>query len=127
MNPPRTSLALAALLASVVSAAAEPPSASSLPLELRPGDDFDRFANASWMSKTAIPAGEQSFGPTAMLRALNAERIASLLENAALPAKRGGNASDRALEQRVGDFYATIKDGRAIARQGLSPLRAELA
>ena len=36
--------------------------------EVRPGDDFDAFANGDWYRDTALPDGQLSYGTTARLR-----------------------------------------------------------
>src|SRR5207253_844997 len=80
------------------SAPATPTNAQSM----RPGDDFYSYANASWLSSVSLPAGEQSFGPTAMLKALNSERVGMLIEEAAVPSKRKADPTARKLQQIVG-------------------------
>src|SRR5689334_14231429 len=104
------------------SAPATPTNAQSM----RPGDDFYSYANASWLSSVSLPAGEQSFGPTAMLKALNSERVRKLIEEAAAPSKRKRDATARKLQQVVGDFYTSVADRNAIELLGLSRLRREL-
>lgn len=93
---------------------------------VRPGDDFDRYANGAWTSATVLPAGQSSFGPTAMLQARNADRIRALIETAARGRRLGTNSADRALGQKIGDFYASMADGRTIDTKGLAPISAEL-
>jgi len=127
MTELRLTLALGALAVSAASPGSWPTPAANFPSKLRPGDDFDRFANASWMARATIPAGEQSFGPTAMLRALAAKRVRSLLEEAAVPSSRSRSPSSSSLERKVGDFYASIRDSSAMGGEGLAPLGAELA
>jgi predicted metalloendopeptidase len=122
----RTTVALSLLMASSVSAPAPLPATLDA-TRARPGDDFDHYANASWLSSTQLPPGEQSFGPTAMLKALNADRVQSLIEDASNASKRSIKPADRALQQRIGDFYASVADRATIESSGLAPLRSELA
>lgn len=102
-------LAIAGLAAATASAT--PP--------VRAGDDFDAYANGAWARSTALPAGQSSYGPTAMLIARNAERLRSFVDSAA-------HAPHGALEQKIGDFYASVADGQAIEAKGIEPLTAEL-
>jgi putative endopeptidase len=108
----RMPLTLGILALAAATASAAPP--------VRPGDDFDAFANGQWARSTALPAGQSSYGPTAMLIAKNAERVRSLLESAA-------DAPHGALEQKVGDFYASVADSHMIEAKGIAPLASELA
>ncbi|HWC56423.1 MAG TPA: M13 family metallopeptidase, partial [Sphingomicrobium sp.] len=93
--------------------------ASAAP-QVRAGDDFDAFANGEWTRSTALPAGQSSYGPTAMLIAKNAERVRNLLESAA-------STPNGALAQKVGDFYASAADGQSIEAKGIAPLASDLA
>ena len=108
----RMPLTLAILALAAATASAAPP--------IRAGDDFDAFANGEWTRATALPAGQSSYGPTAMLIARNADRVRSILESAA-------STPHGALEQKVGDFYASAGDSQAIEAKGIAPLTSELA
>ena len=52
--------------------------ASAVP-PVRAGDDFDAYANAAWARTAALPSGQSSYGPTAMLIARNADRVRNLI------------------------------------------------
>jgi putative endopeptidase len=119
-------LALGLLALAAGTAFAVPLPATSESPAVRPGDDFDRYANSAWMSTTALPPAETSYGPTAMLKARNADRVRSIIETAARAPDGTADATDRALEQKIADFYASFADGRAIEETGLSPLTAKL-
>ena len=92
--------------------------ASAVP-PVRAGDDFDAYANAAWARTAALPSGQSSYGPTAMLIARNADRVRNLIESAA-------RAPQGPLEQKVGDFYASVADSEAIEAKGIEPLATEL-
>ena len=47
----------------------------------RPGDDWFRFVNGSWVDKTEIPADRSSYGAFAVLRDLSEQRLRTLLES----------------------------------------------
>jgi predicted metalloendopeptidase len=93
---------------------------------VRPGDDFYGYANADWLRSTTVPAGESGYGPTAMLMARNANRVREIIEAAALGPSQGASATDRALEQKIGDFYASVSDRHTIEAKDLRPFAAEL-
>jgi putative endopeptidase len=86
----------------------------------RAGDDFNAYANGAWMRTTVLPPGQSSYGPTAMLVARNAERVRKLIESAA-------RSPRNAVEQKVGDFYASVANGDAIDAKGIAPLAGDLA
>jgi predicted metalloendopeptidase len=121
-----TKLALIFLSLSAGAALAVPVLTDRVDPTVRPGDDFDRYANGAWTSATVLPAGQSSFGPTVMLQARSADRVRGLIEAAARGRRLGTNSADRALEQKIGDFYASMADGRTIDTKGLAPVAAEL-
>ena len=110
-------LLIAAALLAATPAAAGP---ANIDVGVHPGDDFYRYANGPWLKATTLPAGQASYGTTPMLIAENARRVRSLVEDAA----RHPTSS---LAQKVGDYYATLLDGDAIAARGLQPLAGELS
>jgi putative endopeptidase len=89
---------------------------------VKPGDDFYRFANGGWLRSVAVPAGQPSYGTSAMLMEKTSERVHNLMQEAAAAKPvRGGVA------QKVGDYYASFMDEAAIEAQGLTPLAGEMA
>jgi len=120
----RAPVSFVLLMVSTIAGSA--PATSTNAQSMRPGDDFYSYANASWLSSVSLPAREQSFGPTAMLKALNSERVRKLIEEAAVPFKRKRDPTVRKLQQVVGDFYTSVADRNAIERLRLSRLRREL-
>src|SRR3954471_16316125 len=50
---------------------------------VKPGDDFFRYANGTWLDKTEIPADKASFGTGAITVDVTTERLKSLFEEAA--------------------------------------------
>ena len=89
---------------------------------LKPGNDFYRYANGGWLARVAIPAGQSSYGTSAMLTEKTSERVRDLIQGAAAaqPAK-GSNA------QKVGDYYASFMDQAGIEAKGLAPLSVDMA
>ena len=91
---------------------------------VRPGDDFYRFANGSWIKATTIPAGQPKYDTSAMLREKNSQRVRELIQGAANAA---GNPANRQLEQKISDYYASQMDAAGIEAKGIAPLSGELA
>ena len=70
-----------------------------------PGDDFDRYANGSWLDSFAIPPDLSRYGTFVQL-SLDAEAdVRDIVEELAAGAPAPGS-----LEQKVGDFYASWMD-----------------
>ena len=89
---------------------------------LKPGNDFYRYANGGWLARVVIPAGQSSYGTSAMLTEKTSGRVRDLIQGAAAaqPAK-GSNA------QKVGDYYASFMDQAGIEAKGLAPLSVDMA
>ena len=88
---------------------------------VKPGDDFFRYANGTWLKTTEIPADRASYGPGAILAELTTQRTAAILQEAARSVAPDGSAA-----KRVGDYYASLVDQAAIDARGLAPLQPRL-
>ncbi|MDF7814453.1 M13 family metallopeptidase [Hymenobacter sp. YC55] len=94
---------------------------ANLDTTVRPGDDFFKYANGTWLKKHPIPASESSWSigqevqdeVYARLRALNEE---------ATKAKAAAGTT----QQKIGDFWATGMDSVTADKQGIAPLKPEL-
>jgi putative endopeptidase len=122
-------LALLLVAAAPVASLAAPgtPAAPGIDRSVRPGDDFYTFANGPWLKATALPAGRPRYGSSLMLVDRNAERVRALIRDAAAGKEGQGNAVDRGLAQRIGDYYAARMDSAAIEARGTAPLAGDLA
>jgi predicted metalloendopeptidase len=89
---------------------------------VKPGDDFYRYANGSWLQTAVIPAGQGSYDNRLMMRNESAERVVGLLHDAASSHPEKGT-----ITQKVGDYYASVMDEAAIEAKGLSPLADQMA
>jgi putative endopeptidase len=89
---------------------------------VRPGDDFHRFANGSWLDAFAIPPDLPSYGIFIQLRLKAEEDIRAIVEELAAQSSEPGS-----LEQKVGDFYAAWMDTAELDRLGREPLAPHLA
>jgi putative endopeptidase len=87
-----------------------------------PGQDFNRFANGSWIANTEIPAEYPRWGAFLMLRDRTLEQLKVILEDLATRITVPGSN-----EQKIQDFYATGMDLAAIETTGFTPLLPELA
>jgi putative endopeptidase len=87
-----------------------------------PSDDFFAYANGGWFKKNPIPDTERSNGIFRTIQDTINNQIKSICEKSA-----AANAETGSNKQKIGDFYASGMDSIAINKQGLTPLKAELA
>jgi putative endopeptidase len=89
---------------------------------VKPGDDFDSYANGGWRKTAVIPADRASTGIFLQVFNKAEQRNAELIKAAATSKAPAG--SD---ERKIADYYAAFMDQAGIARQGLASLKPELA
>lgn len=89
---------------------------------VKPGDDFYRYANGSWLKANTIPVGQSSYDNRAMLAEKTSRQVRDLIQKAA-----SAHASKGSIAQKVGDYYASFLDRHEIDAKGFSPLAGELA
>ena len=88
---------------------------------VKPGDDFNAYANGAWFAKTEIPADRSSTGVGYEVFKLAEKRNADLIQSVAQANPAAG--SD---ERRIADYYAAYLNQQAIEKNGLAPLKPEL-
>ncbi|TSJ40890.1 M13 family metallopeptidase [Mucilaginibacter corticis] len=89
---------------------------------VKPGDDFFQYANGDWLKKHPIPAAYSSWGINRVILDELRDRLKKINEDALK-----ANAAKGTATQKIGDFYYTGMDSVTIEKQGLSPLKSELA
>ena len=87
---------------------------------VKPGDDFERYANGHWDDTTQIPPDRAWWGSFAVLRERSVQQVREILE--ALPPDAPAGSNPR----KLGDFYRAYLDTDAIERAGLAPARPAL-
>jgi putative endopeptidase len=111
-----------------VGVSAETPSPKSIgvtfgyrDMTVKPGDDFDAFANGAWRKRTEIPPDRASTG-AGMEVFLEAEK-----RNADLIREAGAGQPAAGTPQRmIADYYAAYMDTAGIEKRGLAPLQKKL-
>ncbi|HET7205074.1 MAG TPA: M13 family metallopeptidase [Terriglobales bacterium] len=87
---------------------------------LDPCSDFFQYACSKWIKANPIPADQPAWGTFGALAIWNIAAVHDTLEQAA-------NASSRsAVEQKVGDYYASCMDEAAVEKAGLTPVQPML-
>src|ERR1700733_12875352 len=83
--------------------------------------DFYQYACGTWMANNPIPADQSRWGTFDQLADRNRAVLRGILEKAAV------NSPQRsAVEQKIGDFYASCTDEATIDKLGSKPLAPEL-
>ena len=81
-----------------------------------PGEDFNQYANGTWIETIEIPADRSRYGNFDLLREKSEQRVRLIIEDLATQEP----AIDTA-EGKIGAFYATYLDIDAINAAGLAP------
>ncbi|MCZ2079458.1 MAG: M13 family metallopeptidase [Bryobacterales bacterium] len=86
-----------------------------------PCNDFYAYSCGTWMKQNPIPPDQARWGRFDELQERNRHTLRDILEKAAVP-----NAGRTAVEQKIGDYYASCIDENTIEQQGVKPLAEEL-
>jgi putative endopeptidase len=88
---------------------------------VKPGDDFNAYANGTWDKITAIPADRANYGNFAVLRDLSDVRTRAILDDAAAGRVQDVDAA------RIAAFYQSYMDEARVEQLDAKPLQADLA
>jgi len=127
MHSLKLALATALLLTAFIAPAATAPAKSSgldvagMDRSVKPGDDFNAFANGGWIRNTAIPPDRSSYGVFSILDEKANKRTSDLIQEADKAKAPFGSEV-----RMIGDFYAAMMDEKAIEARGLKPIQPEL-
>lgn len=93
---------------------------ANMDFSVKPGDNFYRYANGSWLKNNPVPGSKTRWGSFDMLQEENSKRLKELLSEAV--AKSGTSTA----MQKIGDFYASGMDTVALEQLGWQPVKAGL-
>ena len=89
---------------------------------VKPGDDFNQYANGGWIKNNPVPDDKTQYGSFTVLYDANQIKLQELvLESAESSAPAGSIA------QKIGDFYNSGMDTTTIESRGMQPIEASLA
>jgi len=95
--------------------------AGALDKNTDPCVNFYQYACGGWLAANPVPGDQSRWGRFDALQERNRTILQSILEAAS------GNKSTRTvIEQKIGDYYASCMDTRAIDQKGLAPIQADL-
>ena len=89
---------------------------------VKPGDDFDEYANGGWRKAAVIPDDRSSTGVFFEVFKKAEQRTAELIQGAGKDSPAAGSDA-----RRIAGYYAAYMDEAAIDKRGLEPLKPELA
>jgi putative endopeptidase len=89
---------------------------------VRPQDDFFRYANGQWLQTFEIPADLPTYGSFVKLFLRSEDHVKSIIEEAAA----ASDAKHGSLSQKIGDLYSDYVDDKAREARGLDPLAKDL-
>ncbi len=85
--------------------------------------DFYAYSCGGWQSRNPIPADQAGWSVYGKATLENRQFLWGLLDDAA----RKSDAQRTPAERKVGDYFASCMDEKAIERAGAAPLKADLA
>lgn len=83
--------------------------------------DFYQYACGTWMANNPIPADQSSWGRFDELAERNRVILRGILEKSSV-----NDPKRSAIEQKIGDYYASCMDEKMIEEKGTTPLQPEL-
>ena len=88
---------------------------------VQPCDDFYQFACGGWIKNNPVPADRSRYGRFDELQERNRTALRDILQAVSAP-----DPKRSAIDQKIGDYYATCMDEAAIEGQGVAALAPEL-
>ncbi len=94
---------------------------TAMDTNVKPGDDFFKYVNGTWMANFEIPADRSRYGSFTLLAEKSEQRVRYIIEDLAAA---GGDPST--LEGKVAAYYNAFMDQDAIEAAGLTPVQPYL-
>src|SRR5215831_348611 len=94
----------------------------SMDRSIDPCVDFFQYSCGRWIKNNPIPPDQSSWDIYTKMQDDNTARLRELLESASAP-----DPKRTAIEQKIGDYYASCTDEKAIDAKGVDPIQPGLA
>ena len=87
---------------------------------VKPGDDFNAYANGSWQKNTEIPADKSNISVFSMINDETEKRKAELIDGIVKSNPASGD------EARIANYYKAYTNTNGIEQRGLAPAKADI-
>jgi putative endopeptidase len=94
---------------------------SLMDTSVKPGDDFDKYANGAWEKNAQIPADKSNISVFSVINDDAQKREAALVGDIAK-----SNPASGSDEERIANYYNAYMDTAGIEKKGLSPVKADI-
>src|ERR1700720_3369812 len=94
---------------------------TSMDRSVDPCVDFFKYSCGGWIKNNPIPPDQSSWDTYSKMQDENRSRLRGILEGAAAP-----DAARNTSAQKIGDYYASCTDEKAIETKGAEPLKPQL-
>jgi putative endopeptidase len=94
---------------------------TSMDRSVDPCVDFFAYSCGGWIKRNPIPPDQSSWDTYSKMQDENLSRLRTILETASAP-----DPKRDAVDQKIGDYYATCTDEKEIDAKGASPLKPSL-
>ena len=94
---------------------------TSMDRSIDPCVNFFQYSCGGWIKNNPIPPDQSSWDTYSKMQDENRGRLRGILEAAAAP-----DPKRNAVTQKIGDFYSSCTDEKAIEAKGAEPLQPEL-
>ena len=94
---------------------------TSMDRSVDPCVDFFAYSCGGWIKRNPIPADQSSWDTYSKMQDENRAELRGILETAAAP-----DPNRNAVTQKIGDYYASCTDEKAIEAKGAAPLKPML-
>ena len=94
---------------------------TSMDRSVDPCTDFFAYSCGGWIKRNPIPPDQSSWDTYSKMQDENLARLRGILEDAS-----AARADRNAVTQKIGDYYASCMDEKAIDAKGAAPLKSAL-
>ena len=95
---------------------------TSMDRSIDPCVDFFAYSCGGWIKNNPIPPDQSSWDTYSKMQDENLTRLRGILEAAAVP-----DPNRSAVDQKIGDYYASCTDEKTIEASGAKPLEPSAA
>jgi len=95
--------------------------ASHVDTSVRPGDDFNEYANGAWLKTAVIPPDRASIGVFNLLADAANKRTSALIDEIAKSNPAAGTEN-----RKIADLYSSYMNDAEIEKRGLAPIKPHL-